>query len=73
VSGRERINRPASTKGAAPGPVDASGDACCCRWSPDCRSSANRLILEQPTWPFDESTLEDNIMHRPNAWLRRIS
>jgi cephalosporin hydroxylase len=27
--------------------------------------------LEQPAWPFNESTLTENITHWPGAWLRR--
>ena len=29
------------------------------------------FILEQPPWPFNESNLEKNITHWPNAWLKR--
>ncbi len=29
------------------------------------------FILEQPTWPFNESSLNKNITHWPSAWLRR--
>lgn len=29
------------------------------------------FILEQPTWPFNESELTENITHWPGAWLRR--
>lgn len=29
------------------------------------------FILEQPTWPFNESELLENITHWPSAWLRR--
>lgn len=28
--------------------------------------------IEPPAWPFNESTLSDNITHWPDAWLRRI-
>lgn len=31
------------------------------------------FTLEQPTWPFNESTLTHNITHWPGAWLRRAS
>ncbi len=31
------------------------------------------FILEQPAWPFNESDLDKNITHWPEAWLRRIS
>jgi cephalosporin hydroxylase len=30
------------------------------------------FVIEQPPWPFNESTLADNITHWPDAWLRRI-
>ena len=29
------------------------------------------FVVEQPTWPFNESTLEQNITHWPGAWLKR--
>jgi len=29
------------------------------------------FVLEQPPWPFNESTLKRNITHWPGAWLRR--
>jgi cephalosporin hydroxylase len=29
------------------------------------------FILEQPAWPFNESSLSDNITHWPGAWLRK--
>lgn len=29
------------------------------------------FLIEQPSWPFNESTLTDNITHWPGAWLRR--
>jgi cephalosporin hydroxylase len=29
------------------------------------------FIIEQPTWPFNESELTQNITHWPDAWLRR--
>jgi len=29
------------------------------------------FVLEQPSWPFNESTLTRNVTHWPNAWLRR--
>lgn len=28
--------------------------------------------LEQPPWPFNESSLSENITHWPQAWLRRV-
>ena len=31
------------------------------------------FVLEQPTWPFNESPLTKNITHWPGAWLRRIA
>ena len=30
------------------------------------------FIIEQPAWPFNESTLSDNITHWPSAWLKRV-
>jgi cephalosporin hydroxylase len=30
------------------------------------------FVLEQPAWPFNESTLRHNITHWPGAWLKRI-
>jgi cephalosporin hydroxylase len=30
------------------------------------------FVIEQPAWPFNESTLADNVTHWPDAWLRRI-
>ena len=29
------------------------------------------FVLEEPAWPFNESTLSGNITHWPSAWLRR--
>jgi len=29
------------------------------------------FVIEQPKWPFNESTLTENITHWPSAWLRR--
>lgn len=29
------------------------------------------FVLEQPKWPFNESSLSKNITHWPNAWLRK--
>ena len=29
------------------------------------------FVMEQPSWPFNESELTENITHWPNAWLRR--
>ena len=31
------------------------------------------FVIEQPAWPFNESTLKDNITHWPDAWVKRIS
>lgn len=31
-----------------------------------------QFIVEQPAWPFNESSLSKNITHWPNAWLKRI-
>lgn len=30
------------------------------------------FVLEQPAWRFNESKLEKNLTHWPNAWLKRI-
>jgi cephalosporin hydroxylase len=30
------------------------------------------FVLEQPPWPFNESTLQHNITHWPDAYLRRL-
>ena len=30
------------------------------------------FVVEQPAWPFNESTLTQNVTHWPNAWLKRI-
>jgi len=30
------------------------------------------FVLEQPSWPFNESTLQKNVTHWPAAWLRRL-
>ena len=29
------------------------------------------FVIEQPAWPFNESELEQNITHWPEAWLKR--
>lgn len=29
------------------------------------------FVIEQPAWPFNESTLSDNVTHWPSAWVRR--
>jgi len=29
------------------------------------------FVVEQPSWPFNESNLTENITHWPGAWLRR--
>lgn len=50
-------------------------------WAEDNPSAAARefaaahpeFVLEQPAWPFNESTLGQNITHWPDAWLRRLS
>lgn len=31
-----------------------------------------QFVIEQPAWPFNESSLSKNITHWPNAWLKRI-
>jgi cephalosporin hydroxylase len=32
-----------------------------------------QFVIEQPAWPFNESSLNKNITHWPNAWLKRLS
>lgn len=31
------------------------------------------FVIEQPPWPFNESTLSENVTHWPLGWLRRIA
>lgn len=31
------------------------------------------FVIEQPTWPFNESPLTQNVTHWPGAWLRRAA
>lgn len=31
------------------------------------------FVIEEPAWPFSESTLKGNVTHWPSAWLRRVS
>jgi len=48
-------------------------------WTTDNPSAAARefagkhkeFVLEQPKWPFNDSQLDRNITHWPDAWLRR--
>ena len=48
-------------------------------WKTDNPSEAARrfaaahpeFVLEQPAWPFNESSLGKNLTHWPEAWLRR--
>lgn len=30
------------------------------------------FLLEQPAWPFNESSLQANVTHWPGAWLKRL-
>lgn len=30
------------------------------------------FVIEQPTWPFNESSLGTNVTHWPDAWIKRI-
>ena len=39
----------------------------------DFASRHPEFVLEQPAWPFNESTLSRNVTHWPSAWLRRIA
>lgn len=32
----------------------------------------SEFVIEQPSWPFNESELDQNITHWPGAWLKRI-
>lgn len=38
----------------------------------DFAESNKKFIIEQPAWPFNESSLSKNITHWPNAWLKRV-
>ena len=31
------------------------------------------FVIEEPKWPFNESTLKGNITHWPDAWIKRVS
>jgi len=31
------------------------------------------FVLEQPPWPFNESELDQNVTHWPQAYLRRTA
>ena len=31
------------------------------------------FVLEEPVWPFNESTLQGNVTHWQSAWLKRIA
>lgn len=35
--------------------------------------SQEGFVLEQPSWPFNESELESNVTHWPSAYLRRVA
>jgi cephalosporin hydroxylase len=37
----------------------------------DFQAEHPEFILEQPSWPFNESGLDHNITHWPGAWLKR--
>jgi len=39
----------------------------------DFAKASRNFILEQPSWPFNESDLDKNITHWPGAWLKRLS
>jgi cephalosporin hydroxylase len=39
----------------------------------DFAASNPNFVIEEPVWPFNESTLDGNITHWPSAWLRRQS
>ena len=36
-------------------------------------SRHKEFVLEQPGWPFNESSLSKNVTHWPQAWLRRVT
>ncbi|MCC2101454.1 MAG: cephalosporin hydroxylase family protein [Hyphomicrobiales bacterium] len=38
----------------------------------DFAGSHKNFVIEEPAWPFNESTLSGNITHWPSAWLKRI-
>lgn len=38
----------------------------------DFAAANSQFTIEPPVWPFNESTLSDNITHWPDAWLRRV-
>ena len=38
----------------------------------DFAAARPEFVIEQPPWPFNESTLGANVTHWPDAWLRRI-
>lgn len=38
----------------------------------DFAAKNSSFIIEQPIWPFNESNLDKNITHWPNAWLKRL-
>lgn len=35
-------------------------------------ASHPEFVIEQPAWPFNESSLHKNITHWPSAWLKRV-
>lgn len=37
----------------------------------DFAAKHSEFVIEQPTWPFNESELDQNITHWPGAWLKR--
>ncbi|MES2819758.1 MAG: CmcI family methyltransferase [Pseudomonadota bacterium] len=39
----------------------------------DFAAGTAQFVIEQPAWPFNESTLSQNVTHWPNAWLKRVS
>jgi cephalosporin hydroxylase len=38
----------------------------------DFAANHSEFVIEQPSWPFNESELDQNITHWPGAWLKRI-
>ncbi|MDD0843875.1 cephalosporin hydroxylase family protein [Pseudomonas sp. Gutcm_11s] len=38
----------------------------------DFAAGNSQFVIEQPTWPFNESGLSKNITHWPDAWLKKV-
>jgi cephalosporin hydroxylase len=35
-------------------------------------ASHKEFVVEQPPWPFNESTISENVTHWPGAWLKKV-